>query len=194
MTKPDVHLQTPLFLEEIKNLRQEFETVVECGTNDGTGSTTHFANLGYTVYSCEVNKQMYDKAVEATKNFKDVYLSHSYTTKAEHYFDLCPVEYERLSAKNVLPSNENEKWLEKMVDMHGNSVLYFLDSHWTMGLHEFSTILRKHRASGDKFTVLLDDATNLKHRPSIRYLESIYDKPYRVDHKPRERWCVVRLN
>jgi hypothetical protein len=102
------------------------------------------------------------------------------------------VESDKLSSQIALPLREN--WLEEMLDMHGNSALYFLDSHWTMGLHEFSRILKRHRASGDKFTVLLDDATNLKHRPSIRYLESIYDKPYTVDHKRGERWCVVRLN
>lgn len=193
MNKPDVHLQTPLFLEEINKLRQEFDTVVECGTNDGTGSTTHFANAGYKVFSCEVNKKMYDKAVESTKHLTEVNLAHSFTTKKSHFRELNIVGYKNLLEEKFLPKSGAEDWLPKMINKFGDSALYFLDSHWTMGLHEFSHFLHLHRSGKGNFTILLDDATNLKHRPSIRYLESIYDKPYEVDHKKGERWCLVRL-
>lgn len=186
-TKPDVHLHTPKFKRRVEELSKKFELVVETGTNDGTGSTKVFADAGFEVYSCDANKDMYDYACEYHASNKNVHLTHAATTKLEH---LDPMYLQTLAENNATP--EREGFLERHIDSFGSNALYFLDSHWTLGFLEFRLLLEHHIRTGDRMTVLLDDATNLKHKPSLHYLHTTYRLPFQI-LRTGERWAEVHL-
>jgi hypothetical protein len=187
--QPNVHLITDAFRDEVARLRLKYDTVVETGTHDGSGSTQIFVDNNYKVRTCECDIR---KVKAARERFltHDVDVAHAYTTY-EH--DLDPIYVARLDAYDASPSWSDEQWLDTQIQEYRNSVLYFLDSHWTMGIREFLRIIYMHQNFGGEWTILLDDAINHKHNSSIHYAKSIYKDRCKVHRIGGERWARITL-
>jgi len=185
--KPNVQLETEAFKAQVKKLRSEFNTVVETGTNTGTGTTKIFADNGFEVYSCEMNVLNYDKAKALHGNNEKVHLHYAFSCDLK---TLDPVNQHKYKDCQDIEQN----FLAKQIKSHGSGVLYCLDSHWTMGFREFSQLIQHHIEFGERLVIILDDVTNLKHRPSIRFLDTMYPHPHTVEHKPGERWATITLH
>lgn len=186
-----LHTSTPLFKFHIEKKIQDDNVarIIECGTNVGLGSTVVFAQTNLPVKTCEVNKKLHKLGKENLKKFKNVKCYNSFTTDRDH----CnPVLLEKIE---TLPTGEN--WLEKTLKKEmallneGESLMIFLDTHWTMGFLEFRAVFDfwyKNKPLKNKIVLVLDDATNLKHRPSIHFLEGM-DEEFSILKK--ERWAIV---
>lgn len=191
-----IHLNTDLFKESVneKFLKNNVVEVIECGTNTGAGSTQVFVDTGVNVKTCEVNLENYKKAEERFKGVKNISLNHAFTTKKED----CDLIYlNSLEEKGFCPNKYN--WLEKEFKKSykklksGESLAVFLDTHWTMGFIEFKKIFNfwyQNKPLNNKIVLILDDVTNLKHRPAIRYLENSNIK---WESTFKERWAIFEI-
>lgn len=184
-TDRNVHQESEAFKQEVQKLRALYDTVVETGTNDGTGSTKIFAEAKYRVITCEVNHDHYEAACLLYKDNPSVRCSHAFSLQKRI---LDPVTLKRLS-----PPPQIQNWLRDRIEVYKGSALYFLDSHWTVGFQEFKLLLELHMQTDCFLTILLDDVTNLKHKPSLHYLRTMYTKRYKITHLPNERWAKVNL-
>lgn len=193
---PNIHLNTPLFKDKIADIirNNNISLIIESGTNDGTGSTEVFAKTGATVLSCEANKEKYDAAVTYLSPYENVSIYHAYTI-CRDYINI--IYRDSLLKRGTSPEKEN--WLSETFHRHfpllkdGESIIVFLDSHWTNGFIEFSVIFNhwyRRRPLRNKIFLILDDATNLKHRPSIHFIKS-----EKIDVKCAiyERWAIIEL-
>lgn len=193
-----VNLNTDLFTSTVNKFVSEenVKCIIECGTNNGMGSSEVFAKTGVRLLTCEANRRFFEEASLFLKKYKNVKCHHSFTTKSADS-DLIYSDF--LERTGFAPNSEN--WLEKTFKREynklneGESILVFLDSHWTIGFIEFRKIFdywwHKTKPLKNKIILILDDVTNLKHRPAIRYLESHKLENHILLRK--ERWAVLKF-
>lgn len=186
--KANVHLNTTAFKEAVEKYVEDFNisTIVETGTNDGTGSTKVFADLGLEVHTCELKRSNYLAANNLFFDNKKVNCYHSFTTSPEDGDFL----YRRnLNKNNELPCSFN--WLIHISSfINKKETAFFLDTHWTMGFKEFSCVYKIMEHCDHPWVLMLDDVTNLKHRPTIKYIKQHMS----VDILEKERWAIVTFN
>ena len=191
-----VHLNTELFKEYTREvvLKNNVVEIIECGTNTGEGSTQVFVDTGIKVKTCEANLKNYQKAKEKFKNEPNITLSHSFTTKKGD----CDLIYQKMLEEGG-DSPKKYNWLKREFDKsykklkEEESIMVFLDTHWTMGFREFRIIFDywyENKPLGNKIFLVLDDVTNLKHRPAMRYLET---HNLGIEVIQKERWAILKL-
>ncbi len=196
LDRPNVHLETDAFKSEVSRIFKEnkVNAVIECGTNDGLGSTKIWAEQGAPVHTCEVRKSNYEKAIENTRHFDNVFCNHAFTTIKT---DGDRLLWHELRERGDSP--EKDQWLEEQLHKCSESIqkdeslVVFLDSHWTMGMNEFFVLFSfwYFKKPDYKIILVLDDATNAKHRGSLRYL-ILFEEELSI--KTKERWAVIELD
>jgi hypothetical protein len=195
--KPNVHLNTLKFKRAVGSIfkHNEVKCIIECGTNDGTGSTALFSKYGVPVHTCEVSGIMYNRAVENLKHLPHVHCNHAFTTRRDDVDIVC---IEQMINNKSIPEEEN--WLTSTFESEfknlksNEALIVFLDTHWTMGFIEFRKIFDYwylNKPLNNKIIMILDDATNLKHQPSILYLR---EKGFGDSILQQERWAIIEFN
>lgn len=190
-----IHLKTPLFAHCVSEYIDEHKVgaIIETGTHNGTGSSKIFAATGLPVHTCEVNRSLYLEAEENLSEFGNVKCSHAHTLDRE---DCDLLNGIRLRESGNFPMEDY--WLERTFDREielleeGQSILVFLDTHWTLGFQEFRVIFDRWclMRCPRKVILVLDDCNALKHRPAMRYLkENKIDVPI----VQNERWAIIVL-
>lgn len=189
--KPNVHLSTELFRQTIADLISKYniDTVIESGTNDGTGSTAIFAEHNIVVTTIDADGSMVAKARDLYRDNLYISLNHGYTLSPEH---VCPLYHRKLTSNDNQPAAMDFDLLAEILAglLPSETPLIFLDSHWTQGVQEFFVVLRWYMANPRPFILVLDDATNLKHKPTLHWLNSFAPN---VEYKVHERWAIVNF-
>lgn len=191
MESKQVHQCSPAFKLKMIDLvlKHDIEFILETGTNNGRGSTAIFAELGPPVTSIEVNGRHAKDAREFLPFH--VNIIHGWTTLPSHG---CQIYRAMLESQGLQPPEGSWGHLSKQIlkaAIRKDSMLVFLDSHWTIGFLEFNIIFEAYTHADYKPILVLDDATNLKHKPTLHYLRTM-----NVDCNIEviERFAVVTFN
>lgn len=157
--------------------------IIETGTFDGSGTTMTYARTGLPVYSCEAHKKRYDDAKARLAGFKNVYLTHAFTTRST---DSSPNYRDQLGTEF---GPETENWLRGALDSTapGEAVLVSLDSGGDIGNKEAEvfTAWVDDQKSPRTIALILDDIFYQKHLATVPLLETKYGVDvYQVD----DRW------
>ena len=190
-SKWETPLRTPLYKWWIHKTVEQFspECAIETGALRGEGTTKIISEL-LPLTSIEADGNHVATLRQKYAHVADYQVLHGYSTLES---DGDPVWQCRLWDRGAEPSEEGllKQEASKVTD---KCCLFSLDSHWTMGFTEFRILFdfwhECHLAK--PWIVFLDDVTNLKHRPTMRFLEIYPELDIPVVRK--ERWARLILD
>lgn len=180
-----ISLKSDRLAEVVYHLTRVYRVgrIVETGTFDGSGTTMTYAKTGLPVHTCEAHRKRYEEARSRLASFRNVFLSHSFTTREA---DISPQYRSQLGAEHA---PQEEGWLARVLDQSppGEPILVSLDSGGDVGMREAEVLTAWIDACKEPRTVslILDDIHYQKHMATVPLLETKYGVDiYQVD----DRW------
>lgn len=157
------------------------QSVVETGTNDGTGTTSILASSALPVVSIECSAPHHSQAAKNLSAFPNVKLLHGYSLPKKDMEEFLKTDTFTGAGLGIALDTEPENTANFYLDELNQGALsenllpaslepwqlVFLDSAGGVGWMEFQAV---YGSSVRPLLVLLDDVDHVKHYRSIRFL------------------------
>jgi len=187
----EVPLRTPLFKWWVEKTVEDFAptSIIETGALHGVGTTEIFVSTGLPVYSIEVHGDRVQDLIKKYALAPNFFPVHAWSTDES---DGDPIYNNLLYDEGWEPSR-----CDALADLAKQALheptIFCLDTHWTMGFREFRVLfdLWHEEFLTSSWIIFLDDATNLKHKPTVRFIQQ--HPELQIPVIQRERWARILL-